>query len=370
MKKFKKMLVALCLCVCVALSVGLVGCADSKTLAEIDDLKAKIEQKDTTIAEKDATIAEKDAALTEKDTEIDNKNSQIKDLTLSAAEKFGIMATGFEFAENRSYIDNANANVFLVKKYNNKAELIEPSHSGSMMESKISTVLGRYLVYGVDESYLTIGKEMVSESKAEDGTYSKDRVLIEYSKNKYSYSTISVECAENDETQIISILEEKYELELIDGRFNTLTREHRYQQKVAENQVVVNYWKGVTYVYQPYSTLRDDVSTFHITSVDYTTNNFNLSYDPTKEDSKPTDIAVAVFSGLVQPLETENVNAVIINYVTKLYGITLEDNADASGWGIGSEASLLIDSKDNDTSESGAFNQAVSVMGKKIYEAK
>ena len=119
MKKFKKMLVALCLCVCVALSVGLVGCADSKTLAEIDDLKAKIEQKDTTLAEKDATIAEKDAALAEKDTEIDNKNSQIKDLTLSATEKFGIMAAGFEFAENRSYIDNANANVFLVKKYNN-----------------------------------------------------------------------------------------------------------------------------------------------------------------------------------------------------------------------------------------------------------
>ena len=370
MKKFKKMLVALCLCVCVALSVGLVGCADSKTLAEIDDLKAKIEQKDTTLAEKDATIAEKDAALAEKDTEIDNKNSQIKDLTLSATEKFGIMAAGFEFAENRSYIDNANANVFLVKKYNNKAELIEPSHAGSMMESKISTVLGRYLAYGIDESYLTIGKEMVSESKAEDGTYSKNRVLIEYSKNKYSYSTISVECAENDETQIISILEEKYELEIEDGRFHTLTREHRYQQKIAENQVVVNYWKGVTYAYQPYSTLRNDTSTFHIISVDYTTNDFNLSYDSTKEDSKPTDIAVAVFSGFVRQLDTVNVNAVIINYVTKLYGITLEDNADASGWGVGSNANALTDLKDNDTSESGAFSQAVSVMGKKIYEAK
>ncbi len=87
MKKFKKMLVALCLCVCVALSVGLVGCADSKTLAEIDDLKAKIEQKDGQIGDLTTSNGQKDAALAEKDATIAGKNNDISNKDTIIAEK-------------------------------------------------------------------------------------------------------------------------------------------------------------------------------------------------------------------------------------------------------------------------------------------
>ena len=87
MKKFKKMLVALCLCVCVALSAGLVGCADSKTLAEIDDLKAKIEQKDGQIGDLTTSNSQKDAALAEKDATIAGKNNDINNKDTIIAEK-------------------------------------------------------------------------------------------------------------------------------------------------------------------------------------------------------------------------------------------------------------------------------------------
>ena len=371
MKKFKKMLVALCLCVCVALSAGLVGCADSKTLAEIDDLKAKIEQKDTTIAEKDAKIAEKDS-------EIEDKNAQIEDLTPSTLEKFGIMAARFEQAENRSYINNADANVFLVKKNNNKATFIEPSHPGSTLQSTVSSTLNMYQMIGVDQSLLVIGRELTSSETAEDGTYTKNYILNEYSKNKYSISIKMIECDANDETNISSILEEKFELSIVDGRTVSMTREHKYQSKSAENQVDVYYWKGETIfsytmpvdIYEAFK-----YSDFKVVSIDYTTTDFNLDYDSNNEATKPTNLVVACFSGSVKFVSYQSgelfmmtPNPVVsIEKVSYLYGLTLEDNADAKNWGLSTAGTLTGLAN---TSESGAFNQVVSVMGKKIYEAK
>ena len=366
MKKFKKMLVALCLCVCVALSAGLVGCADSKTLAEIDDLKAKIEQKDTTLAEKDA--------------EIEDKNAQIEDLTPSTLEKIGIMAARFGQAEKRSYINNADANVFLVKKNDNKAMFIEPSHPGSSLQSTVSSTFDMYQMIGVDESLLVIGRELITSETEEDGTYTKNYMLTEYSKNKYSISIKFIECDANDETKISGILEEKFELSIVDGRTVSMTREHRYQSKSksAENQVDVYYWKGETIfsytmpvdMYEAFK-----YSDFKVVSIDYTTTDFNLDYDSNNEATKPTNLVVACFSGSVKFFTYQSGESfmatpnpvVAIEKVSYLYGLTLEDNADANNWGLSTAGTLTGLAN---TSESGAFSQAVSVMGKKIYETK
>ena len=364
MKKSKKMLVALCLCVCVALSAGLVGCADSKTLAEIDDLKAKIEQKDTTIAEKDA--------------EIEDKNAQIEDLTPSTLEKFGIMAARFAYAEGKSYIGIGNDNVdnyFVEDGGSEKLTLLRPTHVGSSLEGKISEVLGRYQYYIGDDVRVT-GQEVIQENTAEDGTYSKTYMFIEYSKNKYTFSMKDVECAANDETNVISIFEEKFELTIDDGRATTMTREHRYQNKSAENQVDLYYWKGeTTFVYNGPFVNRTVYSNFNIKSIEYTTNDFNLDVRPGVGVGHATIKKVACFSGKVvndifptadySGRETKDV--VLIDGLSNSYGYTFGHNDYADSWG-GSNA-YTLDLYADKTAD-GAFKQMYSIMGKKIYEVK
>ena len=354
MKKFKKMLVALCLCVCVALSVGLVGCADSKTLAEIDDLKAKIEQKDA---------------------EIEDKNAQIEDLTPSTLEKFGIMAARFAYAEGKSYIGNDNVDMYFVEDGGSeKLSLLRPTHVGASLEDKISEVFGRYQ-YNVDDELRVIGREVVQENTAEDGTYSKTYMFIEYSKNKYTFSMKDVECDANDETNVISILEEKFELTIDDGRATTMTREHKYQKKSAENQVDVYYWKGeTTFMYNVPIGNRALHSKFNIKLIDYTANDFNVDVRPGNVGHATVN-NVACFSGTVvndtfrtadySGYETKDV--VLIGEVSNLYGYTLEANADAANWD-GKNANMIYISADK--TADGALQQMHSIMGKKIYEAK
>lgn len=302
MKKFKKMLVALCLCVCVALSAGLVGCADSKTLAEIDDLKAKIEQKDTTIAEKDA---------------------KIKDLTLTDLEKVGAMTGAFTIAENTmlDQISSSRSNMLLKDSNGGESnwdvcyKMINAGGSmiGFFMPNLYGGLYDTTKLFGGSLEWIQVetDPEYLKVYNANESVKNVSKLVFDYSKTGHSCSLVGdiiVDGALGERDEY------KWNVEIENGKVAKYTQEQKLQNLETNGKVVVAYRKltmnldysesGMVYVKPVYT----------VEAVFYTTDAFDGNIDETAE------VSAVVFSGY----------ATTINKVDMLYGYTVEENPNSS----------------------------------------
>ena len=359
MKKFKKMLVALCLCVCVALSAGLVGCADSKTLAEIDDLKAKIEQKDTTIAEKDAKIAEKDS-------EIEDKNAQISGLTLTDLQKIGIMGPMFEYAQQYATYSSDKANAFLKTADGERYETdgtVQTVISGVI--SSISLFLNPNMETVCDVNKLVGGVVEITglNISTDENITTNVRYLIEYNKDKYvyHYETESIDASVTP-NKLLSKTEIKQEITLNNGRVESLTIEQKEQVLTSDNHVKVNYLTNVfTFTHTNGYMVYPDIAK---TNIKYTASGFDVKYNNIDDGGLPADLEVAVYSGHIH----ESENRLIIDTVEMIYGSKFEENAEVSGtFGSGSWSEIISKAK---TDKNSAVGELVKASGKEVAGLK
>ncbi len=309
MKKFKKMLVALCLCVCVALSVGLVGCADSKTLAEIDDLKAKIEQKDTTIAEKDA--------------EIDNKNSQIQDLTLTDLEKVGAMAGAFTIAEKTmtGNISSSRSNMLLKdsnggeSNWDVRYKMIGASGSmiGFFMPNLYGGLYDTTKLFGGSLELVQVetDPEYLKIYNANESVKNVTKMVFDYSKTGHSFSLVGdiiVDGALSERDEY------KLNVEIENGKVAKYTQEQKLQTLETNGKVTVAYRKLTMNLDYSESGMVYIKAVYTIEAVFYTTDGFDGNIDESAE------VSAVVFSGY----------DTTINKVDMLYGYTVEENPNAS----------------------------------------
>ncbi len=321
MKKFKKMLVALCLCVCVALSVGLVGCADSKTLAEIDDLKAKIEQKDTTIAEKDA--------------EIDNKNSQIQDLTLTDLQKISIMMGAFKDAENRSYLYNGESSPSNAVLGN-----ISTENGGSLVKHFMQ-VLGTDVQAVIERIQLYAYNNKVNKDKLIDvcfktmSGFNNSQVIqtyLNYSKDKYEFVTI---CTRYENTEVVDSDVTKCTLVLDNGVAAKLIVEEKTQTINEETgKVDVSYYKLTNSFDQDDTLLNDWAETrayFEFKLAQYTTDKIGAAGSEVALD-ETVDVKAVTVSGEVRI--KDGVSYAAVKTVSLLYGFTIEADENFTGTGV------------------------------------
>ncbi len=321
MKKFKKMLVALCLCVCVALSAGLVGCADSKTLAEIDDLKAKIEQKDTTIAEKNA--------------EIDNKNSQIQDLTLTDLQKISIMMGAFKDAEERSY----RYSEVLSKSNAILGNLL--TNSNGLYFKHFLHAFGGNMYSGFEQMQLYAYNGKVNKDKLIDVCFKTEsgidnsqvtQTYINYSKDKYELVTIgtsykNANIVGSDVAKCTLILDNGVATKLIvEGKTQTLNEE--------TGKVDVSYYKSTNTFDQDDTLIYDWANTrayFEFKLAQYTTDKFSTVGSKVALD-ETVDVKAVTVSGEVRI--KDGVSYAAVKTVSLLYGFTIAADESFTGTGV------------------------------------
>ena len=315
MKKFKKMLVALCLCVCVALSAGLVGCADSKTLAEIDDLKAKIEQKDTTIAEKDA---------------------KIKDLTLTDLQKISIMMGAFKDAEERSY---------RYSEVSSKSNAILGNISTNGLGSNFEHFLhgfGGNMYSGFEQMQLLAYNGKVNKDKLIDICFKTEsdfsdnsqvtQTYINYSKDKYELVTISTSYKNanivgSDVAKCTLILDNGVATKLIvEGKNQTINE--------TTGKVDVSYCKSTNTFDQDNTLIYDWANTrayFEFKLAQYTTDKFSMAGSEVALD-EAVDVKAVTASGEVRI--KDGVSYAAVKTVSLLYGFTIAADESFTGTGV------------------------------------
>ena len=336
MKKFKKMLVALCLCVCVALSVGLVGCADSKTLAEIDDLKAKIEQKDTTIAEKDA---------------------KIKDLTLTDLEKVGAMTGAFKIAEDKYATDVSSSTANAIFKQNEIVYDWTTGFNSSMANTRLigsfmPSIFGRFdktkLFGGSLETIEEItDSETLKANGATDKLVNNYKMVVDYSKSKYAYSLDGTGTADGVTKFVSSI---NWQVMLENGKVASYIFECKNQMLGDDGKVSVVYEKiAVSFDYNEAGRVYvKPIYTYE--EVRYIADAFDGNIDETAE------ILAIGFSGYKST----------INKVDMLYGYTVEENPNSSAENEKWDATTAL--ANTKTSKEAALEKANQVKAIKVVD--
>ena len=336
MKKFKKMLVALCLCVCVALSAGLVGCADSKTLAEIDDLKAKIEQKDTTIAEKDA---------------------KIKDLTLTDLEKVGAMTGAFKIAEDKYATDVSSSTANAIFKQNEIVYDWTTGYGTCMANTRLigffmPAILGKFdttKLFG--GSLETIEEITDSETLKAYGATNKilnnSKMVVDYSKAKYTYSFVGTGTADGV-TKFTS--SNNWQVMLDNGKVASYIFEGKGQMLEDDGRVSVVYEKiAVSFDYNEAGRVYvKPIYTYE--EVRYIADAFDGNIDETAE------IRAIGFSGYKST----------INKVDMLYGYTVEENPNSAAENEKWDATTAL--ANTKTSKEAALEKANQVKAIKVVD--
>ena len=331
MKKFKKMLVALCLCVCVALSVGLVGCADSKTLAEIDDLKAKIEQKD----------------------------AEIKDLTLTDLEKVGAMAGAFKIAEDTmtENISSSRSNMLLKdssggeSNWDIRYKMVNACGSmiGFFMPNIYGGIFDTTELFGGSLECVQVetDPEYLKSYNANESVKNVYKIVFDYSKTGHSFSLVG-------DTIVDGVLGErdeyKWNVEIENGKVAKYTQEQKLQTLETNGKVTVAYRKltmildysqvGMVYIKPLYT----------IEAVFYTTDGFDGNIDESAE------ISAVVFSGY----------DTTINKVDMLYGYTVEENPNSSAENEKWDATTAL--ANTKTSKEAALEKANQVKAIKVVD--